>query len=271
MEITLPVARTAFYCCLLRTDDAQRSEPVCGDTFAARFVDAAVRADLAPLLRFGPPAASNVARHRIIDDIVREHLTTDPKRRIILIGAGFDSRAYRIQGGRWFELDDPALLAFKEQRLPVAEAPNPLTRIGVSFGSEAPATYFANLAGDDEALVIFEGVSMYLSDATIHELAAALARLLPRATIVCDLMSPFFAHTFSAALRKALADMGATFGERHGHPWRQIESAGYRAVRRISIAGRAAEAGTVRIPKWVLATALRSLRDGYQVWEFRRS
>src|SRR5512138_1055931 len=116
--ISQPVARTAFYCCVIRADDAQSANPVCGDTFAQRFVDEDVRRDLAPLLRLCTPAATNVARHRIIDDIVRGQLAADPKRRVILIGAGFDTRAHRLEGGRWFELDDPPLLAFKEQRLP---------------------------------------------------------------------------------------------------------------------------------------------------------
>ena len=109
---------------------------------------------------------------------------------------------------------------------------------------------------------------MYLSDDAIYELASTLARVLPRATMVCDLMSPAFARTFSRSLRQALSDMGATFGDRHGHPRRQIERAGYLCRRRFSIAGRAADAGSFPIPRWVLATLLRSLRDGYQVWEF---
>jgi methyltransferase (TIGR00027 family) len=269
MQISQPVARTAFYCCILRADDARSSTPVCGDSFAERFIDDDVRRDLAPLLGLGAPAASNVARHRIIDDLIREQLASDPNRRVILIGAGFDTRACRIKGGRWFELDDPPLLAFKEQRLPVAEALNPLTRIPVVFDADPPERYLAPLAGDDQALVIVEGVSMYLSDSAIATLATTLAKALPRATLVCDLMSPAFARTFSAPLRNALSKMGARFGERHGHPIRQVETAGYRCLKRISIPGRAGEAGTLKIPRWVLATFLRVLRDGYQVFVFQ--
>jgi len=266
MEISQPIARTAFYCCLVRADDARSTTPVCGDTFADRFIDDGVRRDLAPLLRLRGPATSNVARHRIIDDLVREHLASDPNRRIILIGAGFDTRAYRLKGGRWFELDDPPLLVFKEQHLPAAEAPNPLTRVPVAFDAVSPERYLAPLAGNDEALVILEGVSMYLPDAAIATFASTLAKALPRATLVCDLMSPAFARTFGAALRNALSRMGARFGERHGHPRRPIEEAGYRCLKEISIPGRAAEAGTFKIPRWMLATFLRVLRDGYQVF-----
>ena len=62
--------------------------------------------------------------------------------------------------------------------------------------------------------------------------------------------------------------MGALFGERVGHPARRIERAGYRKTARLSIPGRAVDAGTLKIPRWVLATFLRGLRDGYQLWVF---
>ena len=52
------VALTAFYCCALRAKDAVSAVPVCGDSYAARFVDDRVRAQMAPLIRFAAPAAA---------------------------------------------------------------------------------------------------------------------------------------------------------------------------------------------------------------------
>jgi methyltransferase (TIGR00027 family) len=270
MDVTQPVARTAFYCCVIRADDAASATPVCGDTLAARFVNDEVRRDLAPLSRLRNPAASNVARHRIIDDLVRDALAADPNRRVILLGAGFDTRAFRLTGGRWFELDDPALIAYKEQHLPAGTAPNPLVRIPVAFDRENPDDYIGALAVDDAPLVILEGVSVYLSDAALAALASALVRHLPRATLVCDLMSPRFARTFSAGLRRGLQAMGAVFGERTVHPHRAIEAASLRPVARVSIAERAVELKTLRVWRWLLNTVLRELRDGYAVWTFTR-
>lgn len=271
LNITQPVARTAFYCCVLRANDAAAPKPVCGDRFASRFLDEPIRQDVAPLVRHTRPAASNVARHRIVDDLVRERLAADPSQRVVIIGAGFDTRAFRLAGGRWFELDDPQLVAFKNEKLPAAEAPNPLTRIPVTFRVEPAPRYLAPLSGDDRVLVLLEGVTMYLPDDTLQRLAAAVAGMLPKATIVCDLMSPAFATRFSAALHADLKQMGAAFGERHGHPSRAFEAAGYRAGRTISIVDRARQAGSMRIPAWLLNTFLKELRDGYMVWVFERS
>lgn len=263
-----PVARTAYYCCVLRADDAARPQPVCGDTLAARFVDPAIRLDLQPLLRFRGPSASNVARHRLIDDLLRERLAHDPARRVFVLGAGFDTRAFRLGGGRWWEFDDPPLLALKEARLPAAAAPQPLVRLPVDLRGDALAAHLAALAGDDAALVVLEGVSMYLSEAALAALARTMRTALPRATLVCDLLSPAFVRWFSHGLRQALARLGAPLARHAAHPRLAFEAAGYAARQQTSVVAWARAAGTLPIPRWLLATLLRELRDGYTVWVF---
>jgi len=270
MAITNPISRTAFYCCVIRADDAARERPVCGDGFAARFIDDAVRRELAPLLALKEPAASNVARHRLIDDLVRERLRDHPRTRVIIIGAGFDTRAFRLKGGAYVEFDEPALLAFKEEILPSASAPNPLTRIPVAFGDTRPDVFLGPIGGTDRALILLEGVSMYLPPEAIRDLATALARHLPNATLICDLMSTQFTRRASRDIRAQLSTMGVTFPDQPQHPSGLIESAGYRPVAHHSIVERARQAGTLRIPRFLLNTLLRWLRDGYQVWVFER-
>lgn len=265
MGISHPVARTAFYCCAIRADDAARGGPVCGDALAGRFLDEQTRRDLEPVLRLPAPAASNVARHRIIDDLLRRLLLEDLGRRIIVLGAGFDTRPFRLSGGRWYEIDDPPLLAFKEERLPAAGAPNPLTRIPVDFQTERLADRLAPLAGDDPAVIVLEGVTMYLDDDRLAELAATLRHTLPRATLICDLMSPVFARTFARGIRTELGRLGASFASHRGHPRRHFERAGYRVRERLSMARRAQQAGTMPVPD-LMVTLLPLLRNGYAVW-----
>ena len=266
--VSHPVARTAFYCCLLRADDAASARPVCGDGLAARFLDDGVRRELEPLLRHRAPAASNVARHRLIDDLVRRRLAEDPATHVVLLGAGFDTRAFRMAGGRWWEIDDPALLTYKEARLEAAAAPNPVVRLPISLETGRLAEHLAPLAGDAPALVVVEGVTVYLADEVLAELVRAVRSSLPRATLICDLMTPGFARTFSRGLRRELERLGAHFGRRREHPRRIVERAGYTARERHSIVGRARMAGTFRIPGPVFHTVLRGLRDGYAVWVF---
>lgn len=262
------IALTAFYCCALRAADAVSTAPVCGDKLAARFVDDLVRSRMAPLLRFKGPAASNVARHRLIDDVLRSSIEEDPGRRIFVLGAGFDTRAFRLAGGRWWEFDDPSLFALKEERLPARTAPNPVLRQPIDFRRERLAKYLEPLAGNDEAVVVLEGVSMYLAPAALTTLASTVHAFLPRARLVADLMSPAFRRWFGRGLGKELDRLGAHMVDADTHPRVAIEVAGYRATGSASIVGRAIEAGTLRIPRFVLNTLLRELRDGYAVWTF---
>jgi methyltransferase (TIGR00027 family) len=266
-----PVALTAFYCCALRAADAASPSPVCGDTFAARFIDEATRSKIKPLLRFRGPAAGNVARHRIIDDMIRDSIKEDPFRRVILLGAGFDSRAFRLSGGRWWEFDDSALFALKGKHLPADSAPNPLVRFPTDFRRERLSDRLAPLAGDDPALVVLEGVSMYLPPAILTELATAARVRLPRAHFVCDLMTTAFCRRFGRGLLRELRSLGAEFAITDTHARLAIEAAGYRPVSITSIVGRAREAGTAQIPGWLFNTVLRELRDGYAVWRFQVS
>lgn len=265
-----PLPLTAFYCCALRAADAASAKPLCGDDFAARFIDEDILTRLQPALRFRGPAASNVARPRIIDDILRDALATNPARRVIVLGAGLDTRAFRLKGGRWWEFDDAALFVLKEEKLPARTAPNALTRTAVDFSRAELHDYLAPLAGDDDALVVLEGVSMYLPTVILEKTVATVCKVLPHATIVCDLMSPAFVRRFSGGVRRELARLGAHFAINSTHPRLAFEAAGYRASDVVSIVGRAREAGTLRIPGWLLNSLLRELRDGYAVWTFTR-
>lgn len=263
-----PVARTAFYCCALRAADARRVAPVCGDTFAARFLDDEILEKMRPMLQIQGPSASNVARHRLIDDWLRTELANDPDRRVIVLGAGFDTRAFRIPGGRWWELDSAELMAFKNSQLPVDESPRPLVRLSGDLADGRLAEHLRPLAGGDRAVVVLEGVSMYLTTENLEATATAIRNALPNARLICDLMTPAFRARYSASLRKELLKQGAEFSVDSVDPRTVIERAQYRVVAHESIVGRAQRAGTVKVPRWLLSTFLRGLRDGYQVWSF---
>lgn len=50
---------------------------------------------------FTPPNLSNAARHAMVDAHLRRELAADPAATVVIIGAGFDTRAFRLKGGRW--------------------------------------------------------------------------------------------------------------------------------------------------------------------------
>ncbi|MBL8471870.1 MAG: class I SAM-dependent methyltransferase [Rhodocyclaceae bacterium] len=264
-----PIAKTAYYCCGVRMLDAHEKSPVCGDHYAELFMDADARAVFQRFESFRGPNAANAARHRIIDDILRERIAARPNQPILLLGAGFDTRAFRLGGGDWFEIDTPAIVAHKEHILPARSAPNKLTRMGMDFGQEKLEPKLETLAAQgNPVVVVMEGVSMYLTPEQLRATLATLVGSLPGHTLVCDLMSAAFARRYGWRMRQRIRELGGNFAPLLDEPADFVIAQGYRERGRHSISGRAVEHGSVPLPRWLFNSLLKSLRDGYQLYVF---
>lgn len=264
-----PISKTAFYCCGVRMRDAEGPSPVCGDSYAHLFMNEEGLQILEAFDDEARPNASNVARHRVIDDILRRELAADPLLLVVIIGAGFDTRAYRLKGGTWVELDEPQVFAYKEERLPASLCENKLRRIPIDFSAESLEEKLAPFAGRARALVVVEGVVMYLDEGAIRELLRTLHRLFPRHTLVCDLMNRRFFEKYGQTIHKKISGMGAPFRFTVDDPERVFLESGYRRASKISVIEKSVEfqrAGI--IPRLVLKTFMRSLAAGYAIHVF---
>ena len=74
---------------------------------------------------------SNIARCKIFDDILQDEINKNEDTIVITIGAGFDTRPYRLRGAQWIELDEPHLIDYKNEKLPVSECNNALQPTGI--------------------------------------------------------------------------------------------------------------------------------------------
>jgi methyltransferase (TIGR00027 family) len=221
-----------------------------------------------PFRGFHAPNASNVARHRMIDDLLRARLAGRPETGVVVIGAGFDTRAFRLRGGRWVELDEPAVINLKEANLPVGEAPNPLARVAISFDRDSLEEALRPFRHLTEPIVVLEGVLPYLTAAEVEKLVRTLRNTFLLSTLICDLTTRGFARSYAGKIGKQFRELGAPYGRLEREPLELIEAAGFRLTSRESIAARAVALGTMRFPRWLLATVLRSLRDGYTIATF---
>lgn len=263
-----PVSRTAYYCCGVRALDARAERPVCGDTLADRFMTPEAWALFEPFRAFPEPNAANVVRHRMIDDLLRDRLAARPDVGVILLGAGFDTRPFRLTGGRWLELDAPEVIALKDRQLPVAQSPNPLTRVALDFETGSLAAALRPYGEYERPIVVLEGVLPYLASEQIGELMVTLRRSLRNPSLICDHMTPAFVRRYSGTMREALGTLGARFARHDRDPRATIEKAGFRLTARESIPARAVSMGLFRMPRWLLATMFRVLREGYAIATF---
>jgi methyltransferase (TIGR00027 family) len=264
-----PISKTAFYCCGVRMRDAERDKPVCGDVYAKAFMNDDGLKILETFKDETDPNSSNVARHRIIDDLLRQKLAAHPDLRVVIVGAGFDTRAYRLKGGTWVELDEPQVIAYKNERLTVSDSPNELQRIAIDFSTESLENKLAPFAGrGGPVVVVVEGVFMYLEQQAIEQLLQTLHRLFPQHKLICDLMTRRFFEKYGRTIHEKLTGMGATFKFTADNPEDVFVKNGYERVGQISIVEKSTEFEGRRVPKILFRTLLRTLASGYAIYVF---
>jgi methyltransferase (TIGR00027 family) len=171
---------------------------LCEDPYGARFAGgfegaviglASRHAQTASrVLSLGGPLSRFVAymqvRTRVLDDVLVE-FTRAGGAQVVLLGAGFDCRAVRfrheLDGGTVFEVDFPATQRKKRATL-AGVASSRVEYLAWDFEHEATGDLPARLAalGHDRSrptLIIWEGVTMYLTERAIGDTLAAVRSL----------------------------------------------------------------------------------------------
>lgn len=187
---------TAQWTTLGRALELGRDERIVTDRYAPVFLSGPSKALLRSLdlgrplvqpaerLELAGLAASALCRHRFMD----EHLIAalPDIEQVVILGAGYDSRAYRFAGAigdRPVYEVDLAPLSRRKAAIVAANqeifAPKSIMRVEIDFRTQ---TLTDRLAGSTfhrgaATFVVWEGVSMYLTRAAVDGTLAALAAL----------------------------------------------------------------------------------------------
>ncbi|MGH6924908.1 MAG: class I SAM-dependent methyltransferase [Propylenella sp.] len=266
-RVERPVSKTSYYCAGTRMLDAHRPDPLVNDAYAERFMGNEGKAVFEGFRHLSVPIGAHQVRCHLIDELVRERFLADRETLVVLIGAGFDSRAFRLKGGRWLEIDDQSVIARKEEVAPAVSCPNPLERIAIDFEREPLADKLAPYASDRIAVAVCEGLTMYLEPPEIEALAEALRANFPRHVLIADVMTRAFAERFGKKMSRALAAVGTGFRGIEDAPLDRLERLGYRRTYAQSLVARSLALKRVPIPSFVrhFLWMLPTLRDGYRV------
>lgn len=134
--------------------------------------------------------SSGIARTRYIDDLLRSALASGVTQ-VVILGAGFDCRAYRIAGierGIVFEVDHSATLAKKRKCLTTARPalPSYVTFVETDFNERQLDEVMAPSGFDPSKLTFFiwEGVTNYLSASAVDRTLRWVATSAPGSQIV---------------------------------------------------------------------------------------
>jgi methyltransferase (TIGR00027 family) len=253
-------------------EDAQSKHPVCNDTYAKVFMKNEGHEIFERFKPFKDAKISNATRHRIIDDLIREELKRDPESLVIIIGAGFDTRAYRFNGGIWIELDDPGLIEYKNECLPVSECTNPLHRIPHDMTGDSLSERLSQFSTGKPPVIIIEGVFIYLTEEAMSKLIKVLRELFPEHLLFCDLQTLRCFRQFNLKFQEVLKGFGAALCITSDSPENVFLSHGYRMREKISILVKTTRYARLSarqlLIKLALNTFLRGVRDGYSIYCF---
>lgn len=259
------VSKTAYYCCGARMLDAESKNPLCNDIYARDFMDSHGMSVFSNFRHLDKPNISNAVRSRIIEDVIRSKTRRNTSHQIVLIGAGFDTKSYRIPGGNWIEIDEPEIISVKNTKLPVKDCPNSLRRISVKFSEEDISDIFTTLNKQIPTIFVIEGVFMYLEDAEIVALLQKIRNHFPKHELICDLMNKRFIDRQMKEFLKLISAFGSKFKYVKDDPEKLIVDQGYSKKESVCVIQRTVQMKGYHIPSILLNTILSSLKNGYTI------
>jgi methyltransferase (TIGR00027 family) len=226
------VSDTARWVAVYRAWESARADALFHDPYADRLAGERGRAiaELVPRqARSGWPL---IARTKLIDDLVQAALAQGFDC-VLNLAAGLDTRPYRLDlpaSLRWVEADLPDLIEEKERLLADARPRCQLRRIKVDLNDAAAraAVLQDALGSSARALVITEGLLVYLDEPQVRALAADLFAQAGIRGWILDLASPALVQLLRRSMGSHLANAPMRFAPGNGIAW--FEALGWRVA-----------------------------------------
>lgn len=132
-----------------------------------------------------------IARTILLDRLTGDFLSKNPGAVVLNIACGLDTRCYRMKGyAHWYNLDLPETMAVRERLL---SENGVISQIAMS----AMEDWSGKIQEQNvPALVIIEGLTMYLSEADVKKIFEIIARRFPRVTVFVETMNPMVVKRF---------------------------------------------------------------------------
>ena len=188
------ISDTALWAAMYRAGETERRKPVFRDPYARRLAGTRGQEIAGKLRKQERNAWAWLIRTFLFDHFISEAIAGGADT-IINLAAGLDARPYRMNLPptlKWVEVDLPPLLAYKEEILR-ADKPNcRLERIPANLSDRAARRkLFERLdASAKNALVITEGLLIYLTPEDVRAFADDLAEPRSFRRWVLDIVSP---------------------------------------------------------------------------------
>ncbi len=210
------ISDTAAWVAMYRAFESERPDALFHDPHARRLAGERGEAIVATLPKARAWGWPMVVRTAVMDEMT-EHLVWEERADLVVnLAAGLDARPYRLRLPAeltWVEVDFPDVIAYKEEVL-AGETPRcRLERVPLDLADrEARRSLLARLgAGKQRALVIAEGLLVYLEREGVEALAEDLRAVPSVEWWLVDLASPRVLVWMERSWGKQMAAGGAPF------------------------------------------------------------
>ncbi|MGA8545842.1 MAG: class I SAM-dependent methyltransferase [Mycobacterium sp.] len=201
----------------LRAYESRLERPVLGDRAASEAVDR-IDYDFARMHRTAQPWANQflvALRAKQLDIWAGDFLRRNPDAVVLHLGCGLDSRAFRLDvpsGVSWFDVDVPGVIALRRQLYTDRTG---YTMIGASVTEPG---WLDQIPTGRPALIVAEGLLMYLDENEIRDLLQRLTDRFGTGELLADLLSPWGPRFSNSPLLSKASTSGITkWGTRDGH------------------------------------------------------
>lgn len=149
--------------------------------------------------------AYNMAmRARVFDDWTDSILAVNPSALVLHIGCGLDSRCKRVRNGykNWYDCDFPDVIEIRRKYYEESDNYH-MTALDASKPEQVNT-----LPESDEAVVVFEGISMYLPAGQLNAFFGALEAKYPKLHVLIDVYTTFGVK--ASKYKNPVSDVGVT-------------------------------------------------------------
>jgi methyltransferase (TIGR00027 family) len=237
MALIRNISDTALLAAIYRARESERADPLFRDPFARRL--AGERGEqIARSLAFSEKNAwAWFTRTYLFDQLINQRIAAGCDL-VVNLAAGLDARPYRMAlpaSLRWVEVDLPGITDYKEELLKDEQPRCELGRVRLDLADiVARRALFSRLGAAHQALVISEGLIIYLTSEEVGGLAKDLARQSSFKYWLLDLASPGLLKMMQKKMGQPLAQAsaplkfappeGPEFFKAHGWHSREVRS-----------------------------------------------
>ncbi len=205
-------------------------------------------------------------RAKVFDDWLAERMHSRSEAVILHIGCGMDSRIERVgtQGHPWFDVDFAEVIESRRKYYSEQDDYHMIT------GDLRRREWLENIPGNTNAIVVLEGISMYLTPAELSGSFAMLGEHFSSVTILMDCYTEYAAKI--SKYKNPINDVGVTCTYGMDHPESFAAGTGFQYITEHSMTPAHLIDELIGMEKAVFQKVFAGSfsKNMYRIYEFRK-